>query len=379
VDFHPLSQFQSEQLPWSLTFHPQAPHLFIGDAAGNLLCHDVMNGARLTTLQWHEHPVVAVGCYQNELYSFDQLQNLVSWNLSTFQVNQTYSLSMPGGMPWNSTPQQQKNYSKGDLVEVSWLHKSVNGNYMKLTKLVPLWTVATARFTHGGRYLFFGVDAHQKASYGVSTLYMIDVETGSLVREFDYSAFFSCRDVGSIDAIAISRDDTQLAASGLDVIYSSEGDWSNSQELIHQWCIDDGEQVCAYEYDACLYRPSAHEKIDLAFSPDMGQILCSRQGWLSLWKVPSPESRRLLVADENCNYQSLPIHSPGVFDWSPVSNLVAFGSPSGLLKFIDIATVEILFEQQVSQTAIQQVLFSQNGEFLAVYSEDLTVEIWSIA
>lgn len=382
MEFQKLSQFQSEQLPWCLTFSPQAPHLFIGDAAGNLLCHDVMNGARLTTLHWHEHPVVAVGCYQNDLYSFDQLQNLVCWNLSTFKVNRTYPLTMQGGMPLNTTPQQQKNYRKGDLVEVSWLQRSVNGNYIKLTKLVPLWTVATARFTHGGRYLIFGIDAHPEAFYtsrGVSTLYMIDVETGSLVRGFDWEAFFSCRDVGSIDAIAISRDDTQLAASGLDIIYSSEGDWSNSRELIHQWCIDDGAEVCGYEYDAYLYRPSDHERIDLAFSPDMSQILCSRQGWISLWNVPSPESRLLLVADEECNYHELPLHLPGVFDWSPVSNLVAFGSPEGLLRFIDIAAVEILFEQRVSQAAIQQVLFSKNGEFLAVYSQDLTFEIWSIA
>jgi hypothetical protein len=58
--------------------------------------------------------------------------------------------------------------------------------------------------------------------------------------------------------------------------------------------------------------------------------------------------------------------------------VVAFGSPEGVLRFVDIATVEILFEQQVSQAPIQQVLFSQKGEFLAICFEDSMVEVWSI-
>jgi len=381
MEFQKLSHFQSEQRIECLTFCPQGSRLLIGDAVGDLFCHDVTNGARLMTLRGHEHPVVAVGCCQNDLYSFDQLQNLVTWDLSTFQIKQTYSLTMQGGMPLNTNPQQQTTYTKGDLVEVSWVQSSGDGNHAKLTKQVPLWTVAIARFTHNGRYLIFGVNAHPQAFYtsrGVSALYMIDVATGSLVRTLDWEAFFGCRDVGSIDAIAISRDDTQLAVSGLDIIYSTEGDWSNSRELIHQWCLEDGAEVCGYEYDPYLYRPSDHERIDLAFAPDMRQILCSRQGWLSLWHVPSPESRRLLVADEECNSQELPLHLPGVFDWSPGSNVVAFGSPEGVLRFVDIATVEILFEQQVSQAPIQQVLFSQKGEFLAICFEDSMVEVWSI-
>jgi len=325
---------------------------------------------------------MALGYHQNDLYSFDQLQNLISWDLSTFQVKQTYSLTMQGGMPLNTTPEQQKNYREGDLVEVSGLQSRRDGNYTKLAKQVPLWTVATAHFTHSGRYLIFGVNSHPQAFYtsrGVAALYMIDVATGSLVREFDWEAFFSCQDVGSIDAIAISRDDTQLAVSGLDIIYSTEGDWSNSRELIHQWGLEDGAEVCGYEYDAYLYRPSDHERIDLAFAPDLSQILCSRQGWLSLWQVPSPGSHCLLVSDEECNSQELPLHLPGVFDWSPVGSLVAFGSPEGCLRFVDIATAEILFKQQVSQAPIQQVLFSQKGEFLAICAQDSTVEIWSVA
>lgn len=381
LEFQRLSQLQVEHLPFSLTFRPQAPHLFIGDATGNLYCHDVTSGTRLATLQWHKHPVVAVRCYKNNLYSFDQLQNLVSWDLSTLQVNQTYSLEMQGNRPENTIPPQPENYRKGDLVEISYLQRDVDGKYIKLTKSVPLGTVATACFTHSGRYLIFGVDAHPNVIYskGFSTLYMIDVETGSLVRKFDWEAFFSCEDVGAIDAIAISKDDTQLAASGLDVIYSTVGDWSNSRELIHQWCINDGAEVCCYEYDPYLYTPHEHKKIGLAFSPDMKQLLTNRVGNLCLWNVPSPESRNLIITDEDYNYYELPLHTPGVFDWSSVSNLVAFGSAEGMLRFIDVATVKILFEQKVSQAAIQQVGFSQNGEFLAAYSKDLTFEIWHIS
>lgn len=380
LQFQRVSQLQVEHLPCSLAFQPQTPHLLIGDTAGNVSCHDVTNGARLATLQWHQYPVVAVGYYQNALYSFDQLQNLVAWNLDTLQVNQIHSLTMQGNMPENTHPQQKKNYRKGDWVEVSDWQRGIDGEYIKLTKLVPLWTVATAHFTHRGNYLFFGVNAHPDVLYGkgFATLYMVDVETGALVRTFDWEAFFSCREVGSIDAIAISRDDTQLAASGLDVIYSSVGDWSNSQELIHQWCIQDGTEVCCYEYFPDLYNPHDHERIDLAFSPDRSQLLIAREGWLSLWNVPSPESHALVVTDMESNYHELPLHSPGVFNWSPISNLVAFGSPAGLLRLIDIAAAEILFEQQVSQAAIQQVQFSQTGEFLAIYSQDLTFEIWHI-
>lgn len=68
----------------------------------------------------------------------------------------------------------------------------------------------------------------------------------------------------------------------------------------------------------------------------------------------------------------------GVFDWSPIGSLVAFGSLGGKLKFVDISTGDMLFEQQVSDAAIQQVKFSSDGKLLALYSQDLTCEVWRI-
>jgi WD40 repeat protein len=382
-DWDFTSEFDFKQKPCCLTFEPQTSHLFIGDAGGNLYCHDVRTGAKLATFRWHKNPVVAVGCFQNSLYSFDILQNLVSWNLNTLQVDRVYSLTIHGGMPLfintERVRESCKKYKPGDLVDVSWVRHSTDGNATQMTRKIPLWTVASAKFTHSGKYLIFGVNNYPEPfpRRAFQKLYTIDVETSSLVREFDWATFFGFQDCWEIDGFAISRDDTQLAASGLHIIYSSEGDWSNCQELIHQWCINDGAEICVYKYNDFLYGPSNHKIIDLAFSPNMNQLLIYREGFLSLWNVPSPESRRLIVDENDCSHSEF-LYLRGVFDWSPVSNLVAFGSPEGILRFVDIDTTEILFEQQVDRSAIQQVHFSQNGEFLAVYSKDLVFEIWYI-
>ncbi len=94
-----------------------------------------------------------------------------------------------------------------------------------------------------GDRLIYGVDSHPDSfTSGCSSLYLIDIKTASIVREFNSDRFFANLDVSSIDKIAISGDDRQLIASGLDIIYDSIGDWSYCREFIYQWCLDDGTE-----------------------------------------------------------------------------------------------------------------------------------------
>jgi WD40 repeat protein len=346
-----LSQWKNQHQISSFVFHTKKANILIGDEFGNISIYDFKSGKKLETLSSHESSIIAMGFCGDYLYTFDKLQNLVSWNLETFQSEQINSLCMQG---WG----RQENV---------WL-KSASG--------LP-WTVATALFTSDGKNLIFGVNSAPGAEFsGFSTLYLIETQTASLLREFEFTTW----DVGTIDSIAISRDNTQLAASGLDVIYSSVGDWSACSEHIHQWCIKTAELVCKYAFDP-IFRPSEHEDISLVFSADTRKILSFSESYSNLWNVPPLDSRDLTVVDERELFLS------GVADWSPVSNLVASGSLGGHLTLVDmaefenqvdIAEVEILFEERIFQSEIQQIRFSRTGEFLAVFCKDLTFEVWQI-
>jgi WD40 repeat protein len=346
-----LSQWQVQHQISSFIFHPKKENILIGDKLGNINICDFKSGKKLVTQNFHRSPVIAMEFCGDYLYTLDKLQNLVSWDLETSQSEQTHSLCMKG---WEN---------RG----ISW-PKTASG--------IP-WTVATALFTSDGKNLIFGVNSAPRAEFsGFSTLYLIETQTASLLREFEFITW----DVGTIDSIAISRDNTQLAASGLDVIYSSVGDWSACSEHIHQWCIKTAELVCKYAFDP-IFSPSEHEDISLVFSADTRKVLSFSESYSNLWNVPPLDSRDLTVVDERELFLS------GVADWSPVSNLVASGSLGGHLTLVDmaefenqvdIAEVEILFEERIFQSEIQQIRFSRTGEFLAVFCKDLTFEVWQI-
>jgi WD40 repeat protein len=339
-----LSQWKNKHPILSLSFQPKTSTIFIGDKLGNIHCYDFKGGLEISTFKSHKYPIMAIEFCGDHLYTFDQLQNLVSWNLETLQPKKTHSLCIQG---W----EREKN---------TWPKPDLNAP----------WTVATALFTSDGKYLVFGVNSAPGGGFsGFDKLYSIETGTASLTREFE----FSTRDVGLIDSIKISRDNTQLSASGLEAVYDSLEVCSAYCEYIYQWCIESAEKVCTYVYNP-LFRLNEHEKINLAFSPDTKQILSSSKSYSSLWNVPPLDSRELTVLDE----KELFLH--GVVDWSPVDNsLVAFGSSSGFLTLIDIAEDEILFEERVSQSEIQKICFSHTGEFLAVSYQDLTFEIWEIS
>jgi WD40 repeat protein len=365
-----------------LLLDPQAPHLYLGDTIGNLYCYDVGSGKKLSVLQWHQQPIAAISRYQNCLYSFDRSQNLAAWDLSTLQVIQTYPLAQI-----QELSDQSYGYDLHESFEKIYGARDASG----------FSTSKTARFTDDGRYLFFCVDC----SHGVNpNIYTIDVTTGSLVRAFNWEDFYRSEDDDfcTIDAIAISRDGQQLAASGcitFYAVYYTEGfsypDWTHSRELVHQWLIEDGVEVCCYEYNDYMSGPCAHERIDLAFSPEIHQLLVEGQDGQRLWNVPKAEGDSLIAKAEATPTETLRdrinlddddaqwfVAEQGVFDWSPIGSLVAFGSRSGKLKFVDISTGDRLFEQQVSNAVIQQVQFSSDGKLLALYSQDLTCEVWRI-
>ncbi|UBF30189.1 hypothetical protein K9N68_39320 (plasmid) [Kovacikia minuta CCNUW1] len=365
MEIQRVSQWQVQKSITSLAFQAETSCLFTGNQTGNIHCYDFKGGSEVATLQWHKSPVVAIKCCEDYLYSFDKLQNLACWNINTFQIERTHTYSSTSSLPWT--------------VEVE-----------------------CAKFTPNGKYLIFGIySLPRNITQGSSTLYMVDTKTTSLVRTFEWG-LWSNVDVGHIDTIAISKDGTLLAASGLNINFSAyDGDWSGCRELIDQWCIEDGESVCIYEHDFYLFRPSEHIRIDLAFSPDNQKILFSQGegiGGLSLWNVPPVESRRITVSAEHSGNMLL-LDSPGIFDWSPTKDFVAFGSPNGFLRFVDIENaailskptfpqsveqtvhirnVAILFEHQCSQLAIDQLCFSQTGGYLALSSQDLMLQVWQI-
>lgn len=393
LQFQRLLRFQIELLSDSssspiqlscLFLDPQAPHLYLGDTCGNLHYYDVSSGKKLSVLRWHQQPIAAIGRYQNCLYSFDRSQHLTAWDLSTLQVIQTYDLAQIMKLSDRSY-----GYNLHDSFEKIYGARDASG----------FSSSKTSRFTDDGRYLFFCVDD----SHGVNpNIYTTDVTTGSLVRSFNWEDFYRSKDddfyTGTIDAIAISRDGNQLAASGYLTFYAlyydggfSYPDWTHSRELIHQWSIEDGVEVCCYEYDA--YAAGVHERIDLAFSPEGHQLFVKAKDGQSLWNVPkvvgdflitngeatpTETLRERIILDDADAHAQWFVAEQGVFDRSPIGSLVAFGSPGGKLKFVDISTKAILFEQQVSDVAIQQVQFSSDGTLLALYSQDLTCEVWRI-
>lgn len=382
MEIQRVSQWQVQQSITSLTFQAGTSHLFTGNQAGNIHCYDFKGGVEVATLMWHKSPVVAIECCENYLYSFDKLQNLACWNINTLQIERTHSLCM------------EKVPSHGLSVRYN------------PSSSAP-WTVEFAQFTPNGKHLIFGIHSHRRhTTEGLDTLYMVDTKAASLVRTFEFGLGYGT-DVVHIDAIAISKDGTQLAASGLNIYFSVDpGDWTHCNELIDHWCIEDGESVCVYEYSSYLDRPSQHTRIDLTFSPDNQKILLSKGegifNYLSLWDVPSLQSRRLIVREdlEDLEEKTLLLTSPGIFEWSPTDDFVAFGSPDGLLRLVDIKQaailskrlfsqsaigqsdqvkkVTVLFEQQFSQSAIKQLRFSQSGEYLALSSEDLMLKVCQI-
>ncbi|HEY9630666.1 MAG TPA: hypothetical protein V6C84_25495 [Coleofasciculaceae cyanobacterium] len=376
-----LSQWQVQQSISSLTFQAGTSRLFTGNQTGDIHCYDFKGGLEVATLQWHESPVVAIKCCEDYLYSFDKLQNLACWNINTFQIERTHTLSMEKVPIYGQTTAQ-----------------SLSNNR---TSSVP-WTVECAQFTPNGKYLIFGIyPPPRNLIEGVDRLYMVDTKTASLVRWFSGSSSVNNVDCMNLDAIAISKDGAQLAASGIDSSFSPEAGWIYCRELIDQWCIEDGEYVCTYVYDSYINRPVNHTKIDLAFSPDNQKILFSQGdgiGGLSLWNVPPVQSRCIPVRAEHSETMLL-LDSPGIFDWSPTNDFVAFGAPDGFLRFVDIENAAILskppftqsveqcihvknvavfLEQQVSQFGIEQLCFSQTGEYLALSFQDLMLQVWQI-
>ncbi|MGG6296582.1 WD40 repeat domain-containing protein [Leptolyngbya sp. AN02str] len=375
MEIQRVSQWQIQQSITSLAFQAGTSRLFTGNQAGNIHYYDFKGGLEVATLQWHKSPVVELSCCENYLYSFDKLQNLACWNINTLQVERTHTLSIENIPIYGRTAVQD--YSS--------------------TSSVP-WTVEFAQFTPNGEYLIFGIYQLPRNIFTkvLSTLYMVDTKTASLVRTFDWGL---CGD-GHIDTIAISKDGTQLAASGLDIHFSSLGEPLVYHELIYQWCIEDGECVCNYGYDP-IDKPGEHTRIGLAFSPDNQKILLSQGdgiGGLSLWDVPPLESRCMPVRAEYWENR-LFLDSSGIVDWSPTNDFVALGSPDGFLRFVDIENaailskppfswsaeqsvhiknVAVLLEQQVFQSGIEQLWFSQTGEFLALSSQDLMLEVWQI-
>jgi WD40 repeat protein len=344
-----VSQWKMTQPITSLAFQHQTLHVFTGDVSGNISCYDIYSGDRLVVLEWHNSPVMAMVFAGDYLYSFDRLQNLVCWDVQTCQIERIHSLSIPAWMP--------------ERLRASAPHPA---------------TVAMAMFTATGDRLIYGVDSHPDSfTSGCSSLYLIDIKTASIVGEFNSDRFFANLDVSSIDKIAISGDDRQLIASGLDIIYDSIGDWSYCREFIYQWCLDDGAEICTYEYNNYLYGPSNHRLIDIVFSPDDRQIFSAADGELYSWQVPPATSRELTIADDEAKLEFSSYE--GIFDLSPnFANLIAFGSSNGYLRFIDLVESETIFEQRISQSKIEHLRFSHTGEFLAVCTKNLIVEVWQV-
>ncbi|MBD2158244.1 WD40 repeat domain-containing protein [Leptolyngbya sp. PL-A3] len=380
MEIQRLSQWQVQHSIASLAFQAGTSRLFTGNQAGDIHCYDFKSGLEVATLQWHKSPVVAIKCCEDYLYSFDKLQNLACWNINTFQIERTHFLSMEKIPIYGQTTAQSLSNSR--------------------TSSVP-WTVECAQFTPNGKYLIFGIyPPPRNLIEGVDGLYMVDTKTASLVRWFSGNSWINT-DCRNLDTITISKDGTQLAASGIDSSWSPEAGWIYCRELVDQWCIEDGEHVCTYEYDSYIDRVVDRKRIDLAFSPDNQKILFSKKeegiGALSLWNVPPVESRRIPRTEHSENM--LLLDSPGVFDWSPTKDFVAFGAPDGFLRFVDIENaailskpsfpqsveqsvhvknVAVLLEQQVSQSGIEQLCFSQTGEYLALSSQDLMLQVWQI-
>lgn len=378
LEIQRISQWQVQQSITSLTFQAGTSRLFTANQTGNIHWYDFKGDVEVATLKWHKSPVVAIECCENYLYSFDKLQNLACWNINTLQIERTHTLSIENVPIYGRTAAQ-----------------SSTGYNSTLS--VP-WTVEFAQFTPNGEYLIFGIYQLPRNIFtkALSRLYMVDTKTASLVRTFDWGLYGD----GHIDTIAISKDGTQLAASGLDIYSSSLGEPLIYHELIYQWCIEDGECICNYGYDP-IDTPSEHTRIGLAFSLDNQKILLSQGdgiGGLSLWNVPPLESRHMTVRAEYWENR-LFLDSSGIVDWSPTNDFVAFGSPDGFLRFVDIENaailskppfswsveqsihiknVAVLLEQQVSQSGIEQLWFSQTGQYLALSFQNLMLQVWQI-
>jgi WD40 repeat protein len=91
-----LSQWKNQHQISSFVFHPKKANILIGDDLGNINIYDFKSGEKLETLGSHESSMIAMEFCGDYLYTFDKLQNLVSWNLETFQSEQINSLCMQG-------------------------------------------------------------------------------------------------------------------------------------------------------------------------------------------------------------------------------------------------------------------------------------------
>jgi hypothetical protein len=319
MQFQKLSEIKVERLPTCLAFNSHSQHLFIGDGAGNIYCHDVASGTRLATLQWHQHSVMAFGFYQGYLYSLDEFQNLVAWNLSNYQVAQRLDLKTKGGSPY--------------AVEIS-------------------------HFTYSGKHLILGIG---------SSLYIVQVEDGQFVREL-YLGCHTRIGFDSLESLSISRDDTQLIVIFSDQVDIVSGDINGAAVYIMQLGIENGEEICGYCIDDFWpQKPFDYHRAVPGFSSDKSRILISDGCYGTLYQFNDTDE--------------FEFSSDGVFgsfDCSPVSDIVAFGDTAGNLCLRDMETKEYLFEEQVFQAPIQQVLFSIHGKYIAVVAGDLNFGIWQL-
>lgn len=331
---------QLDHPPTAIAFHPHEKIIFVGDKSGNVDLFDLVNGISIQKLSKSSAPILAIGFKEDSIYTFNNKGEIACWDLRTFTFKNSTFLPIIN---------VDEAYVKFDRLGLLVAHEA---------------RITSAQFDPQGRYLIIGRE-RESFSWPYSDLLQVDLQNDE-IREYD----FERRDSPNMDKIAISKDGKQICASGLDVYITSDGDWGfDSPEFIAQWNLENRSKVCSYECDHAS-TPHDHHEFTQTFSPDHQQLLVSLNGELSLWDVSQGE---IFEAEEHLGHFDIT-----EIDWSPTSDLVAFGKKDGTVCFYDMNLREILFEEKLFIKPVSCIKFSSDGCYLAAFSEDNSVAIYNI-
>jgi WD40 repeat protein len=311
-----------EAKPSTLAFHPSEPLVFIGDRQGHICVFDLNDGAKIHRLKVSKGPIHAIGFYNGFVYAIDAEKYLVKWDLKTFKLLSSKSLSVK------------------EITQVA--------------------------FSPHDPFLVVACD--ENCGYRDSVIYRVDVESLECTGNYN----FNFGDLHWVIRLIFSKDGTQLFASALSVGVETAGDYSIcATYFVTQWNLGGGDSnTCFFGQEGYPdYLTSTKYEPRYAFSTN-GQKFLAYEAFESesfqLWKAGAREPEEAF---------SNQVFTPTAMDWSPLADQIAFGNAKGQMGMFDLDSKELLWQESFFDSQVQYVGFSADGRYLAAFSEDRNVEI----
>jgi WD40 repeat protein/tetratricopeptide (TPR) repeat protein len=214
-------------------------------------------------------------------------------------------------------------------------------------RMLRVWAPSTGELLRGFELEFptEGVVALPSGNQAVvfgQRLQLVDLETGTVVREFQGHD-------NNINRIAVSPDGRRLLSGSYD-------------RSVRVWEIETGKELQRYEGAGTCW--------GVAFSPDGESALLVDQKAVIHWNPETGKTIRRLQEDSGPSIRCAA--------FSPDGSLAVAGGEAGLIRFWNLNTGEAAGELSGHTDVVHSLDFSADGRLLLSGSSDRTMRVWDL-